>query len=70
MNLQIVSNTERNPYLNSTKKNTRQNFQTPKNPLIIPSLSLEIRSTAPEDITNLSITKSLFWYNDQFSQTQ
>ena len=36
-NLQIVLNTQRNPYFNqATQKNTCQNFPTPKNPSIIP----------------------------------
>ena len=56
-NLQIVLNTQKNPYLNqATQKNTCPNFCTQKNPeienfkpikILRSSLSLEIRSTPP-----------------------
>ena len=67
MNLQIILNTQKNPYLNqATQKNTCQIFIPKKNPgienfkpnkILRSSPSLEVRSTPPGHIGLLRIVK-------------
>ena len=82
MNLRIVLNTPKNPYLNqATPKKYSPNFPTQKNPgiknfkpqkLLRSSPSLEIRSTPPPPraLTTFPLTQSLHHvFTDQWART-
>ena len=76
-NLQIVSKTPKNPYLNqATPKNTCENYPTEKNPeienlrpekILRSSLSLEIRSTPAGVVSHSNVPLSFGLHKSMYS---